>query len=600
MVDIFLDEKFIGSVEDANKFVSDIRTSRRNGDIPNTLNLHYDEGSDEIIVETNKGRVRRPLIIVENGVSKLTEDHIKRLKDGEFNWDELVKTGIIEYIDAGEEEDCYVALTEEELTTEHTHLEVSPITILGLCTSLIPYSNFGSSSRLIRGSKIQKQSLGMYSTNFMNRLDTDSNVLHYPQKPIVKTFMHDILNYENTPSGQNFTIAVMSYEGYNMEDAVIINKGSIDRGLARSTYYKPYKLEELRYSGGLRDEVGIPDKETKGYKSEKDYRHLETDGIAYTEAKLNSDDVVIGRSSPPRFLSGLEEFSVAANIRRESSSYLGEGASGTVDMTYLTESNAGNRLIKTRLRQQRIPEIGDKFASRHGQKGVIGMLYPQEDMPFTESGITPDIIFSPHSLPGRMTISHVIEILAGKLGALDGTYIDAASFDTPSEDDLRARLLELGFRENGTETMYNGLSGQRFKVKIFTGNIYYLRLKHMAANKLHTRAAGRVQLLTRQPVEGRAMGGGLRLGEMEKDCLVAHGASLLLKERFDSDKTIFHVCEDCGMIAVYDNYRHTAHCPRCGASAKVSPIELSYAFKLLLDEIKSLGISPSINLEDKF
>jgi DNA-directed RNA polymerase subunit B' len=600
MVDIFLDEKFIGSVEDANKFLFDIRASRRKGDIPNALNLHYDEGSNEIIVETNKGRVRRPLIIVKNGVSKLTEDHIKKLNEGEFNWDDLVKEGIIEYIDAGEEEDCYVALDEDELTKEHTHLEVSPITILGLCTSLIPYSNFGSSSRLIRGSKIQKQSLGMYSTNFLNRLDTDSNVLHYPQKPIVKTFMHDILNYENTPSGQNFTIAVMSYEGYNMEDAVIINKGSIDRGLARSTYYKPYKLEELRYSGGLRDEVGIPDKETKGYKSEKDYRHLETDGIAYTEAKLKSDDVVIGRSSPPRFLSGLEEFSVAANIRRESSSYLGEGASGTVDMTYLTESNAGNRLIKTRLRQQRIPEIGDKFASRHGQKGVIGMLYPQEDMPFTESGITPDIIFSPHSLPGRMTISHVIEILAGKLGAIDGKYIDAASFDTPSEGDLRARLLELGFRENGTETMYNGLSGQRFKVKIFTGNIYYLRLKHMAANKLHTRAAGRVQLLTRQPVEGRAMGGGLRLGEMEKDCLVAHGASLLLKERFDSDKTIFHVCEDCGMIAVYDNYRHTAHCPRCGASAKVSPIELSYAFKLLLDEIKSLGISPSIKLEDKF
>ncbi len=600
MADVFLNEKFIGFVENPKKFLIDVKTLRRKGDVSRNLNLQYNQEADEIIIETNRGRARRPLIIVENGVPRLTEEHVKKLDSGEMNWDDFVKEGLVEYIDACEEEDCFVALNEEDLTKDHTHIEISPITILGVCTSMVPYSNFGSSSRLIRGSKIQKQSLGLYASNYLNRMDTDANLLHYPQRPIVKTFMHDIFNYDKTPSGQNFTIAVMSYEGYNMEDAIIFNKASIERGLARSTFFKPFSMEELRYSGGLRDEVGIPDKETKGYRSEKDYRHLEVDGIAYTGAKVNSDDVVIGKSSPPRFLSGLEEFSIAANTRRESSMALGEGINGAVDLTLLTESNSGNRLIRTKLRQQRIPEIGDKFASRHGQKGVIGMLYSHEDMPFTESGIIPDIIFSPHSLPGRMTMSHMIEILAGKVGALGGEYIDATSFDTPSEDGLRQKLHNLGFRENGTEIMYNGLTGQRFKARIFVGNIYYLRLKHMAANKLHTRAAGKVQLLTRQPVEGRAMGGGLRLGEMEKDCLVAHGASLLLKERFDSDKTIFHVCEDCGMIAIYDSYRNTAYCPRCGNSAKISPVELSYAFKLLLDEIKSLGISPSLKLGDKF
>jgi len=600
MADVYLDEIFVGFVEDHNKFITEVKQLRRESKISKVLNLHYDEGANEIIIETTRGRVRRPLIIVENGKHKLNNEHVENLDSGKISWKDLIDEGVIEYIDACEEEDCFVAIQEEDLTTKHTHLEISPITILGVCTSLVPYSNFGSSSRLIRGSKIQKQSMGLYATNFLNRLDTDANLLHYPQKPIVKTFMHDVFNYDKNPSGQNFVIAVMSYDGYNMEDALIVNKGSIDRGLARSTFFKPYNLEELRYSGGLRDEVGIPDKEVKGYKSEEDYKYLELDGIAHTGAKVEADDVIVGRSSPPRFLSGLEEFSVAANVRRESSIILGEGEEGIVDMTLLTESSSGNRMIQSRLRQPKTPEIGDKFASRHGQKGIIGMVYPHEDMPFTESGIIPDIIFSPHSLPGRMTVSHTIEILAGKVGALNGEYIDAASFDTPSEDKLRTTLSDLGFRENGTEVMYNGLTGQRFKARIFIGNIYYLRLKHLADKKLHARAAGRIQLLTRQPVEGRAMGGGLRLGEMEKDCLVAHGASLLLKERFDSDKTKLYVCGDCGMVAIFDNYRNKSYCPRCGNAAKVSPVEMSYAFKLLLDELKSMAIFPSLKLGDKF
>ncbi len=600
MTDVFMDERFIGVVENAPTFLETIKEERRKGNISDVVNFYYDMDFNEIIIETSRGRARRPAIVVKNGKNTLTTELIEKMKKGEITWDSLRKEGIIEYLDAAEEENALVALDESELTKDHTHLEISPILMLGCCTAMIPYSNFGSSSRLIRGSKIQKQSLGVYCLNFLIRVDTDSSILHYAQRPIVKTFVHDIFHYDMRPAGQNVVIALMSYGGYNMQDAIILNKGSIDRGLARSSFFQPYVAEELRYSGGLTDTITIPDKEVKGYRSEKDYRYLEEDGMVYTEAKLKPDDALIGKISPPRFLGELEEMSIAANIRRESSVVVKHGESGVVDMTYITENEEGNRLIQVRLRDLRIPEIGDKFASRHGQKGVIGLIIPYQDLPFTASGITPDLIFSPHSIPSRMTISHLIEMLAGKVGALKGEYIDASTFDTPNEAELRQHLLGAGFRDDGTEEMYNGITGERMFVRIYVGNIYYLKLKHMVANKLHARAAGRIQLLTRQPIEGRAKGGGLRLGEMEKDCLVAHGASLLLKERFDSDKTILYVCEDCGLIAVYDSFKNKTSCPRCGVHNRISAVEMSYAFKLLLDELRSLGIYPKLELTGRY
>ncbi len=600
MVDVFLNERFIGTVENAKEFLKQVKSERRRNALSQDLNIYFDEEYNEIYLDTTKGRARRPLIVVENGKSKLTAKHVEDLKSGSLKWDKLIKEGVMEYVDAGEEENCYVSLSEEELTKEHTHLEISPVAMLGLCTSLIPYSNFGSSSRLIRGSKIQKQVLGLYASNFLLRMDTDVNVLHYPQKPITKTFMHDIWGWDKHPSGQNIVIALMSFEGYNMEDAIIINKASVERGFARSTYFKPFSAEELRYQGGLVDEICLPDKEVKGYKSEKDYRLLEEDGIISTGAKVKEEDVIIGKVSPPRFLGEFEEFNIATNVKRESSVALSHGEKGVVDMIILTENEEGNRLVQLRLRQQRIPEVGDKFASRHGQKGVIGYLVPTEDVPFSVSGIVPDIIFSPHSVPGRMTISHLIEVIAGKAGALNGEYINGTTFDSISEDKLREMLHETGFRDNGLETFYNGMDGKEYKARIYVGNMYYLRLKHMVANKLHSRATGKIQLLTRQPIEGRSQGGGLRLGEMEKDCLVAHGASLLLKERFDSDKTLVYVCESCGMLGVYDSYKNKEYCTRCGTNVKIGAVEISYAFKLLMDELKSLCIYPKMQLGRRY
>ena len=431
-------------------------------------------------------------------------------------------------------------------------------------------------------------------------MDMDISLLHTPQIPLAQSLMHEVSDYNKHPSGQNIVLAVMSYEGYNMEDAIVINKGSIERGLGRSTYFRPVSAEELRYSGGLIDEVCIPDKDVKGYLSEVDYRYLEDDGIIYPEAKVSEGNVIIGKTSPPRFLSSLDEYNLATSSRRESSLALKHGEKGTIDFVLLTENEEGNKLVQVRVREQRVPEIGDKFTSRHGQKGVVGLVLPEEDVPFTASGVTPDIIFSPHGMPSRMTVSHFIELIAGKVAALSGRYVDGTMFYSEKENDLRKELESFGFTENGTETLYNGITGERYKAKIFIGNMYYMKLKHMVANKVHSRARGPIQLLTRQPTEGRAKEGGLRLGEMEKDTFVAHGASLLLKERFDSDKTIVPVCESCGAMAVFDEYKSRTFCPLCGEDSKVGNTEMSFAFKLMLDEFKSLGIFPKLNLKSKY
>jgi len=599
MSEVYLNGKFVGTVENPIEFSKQIIEERRKGNLSQEINVYYNEKENNVYIEGTKGRVRRPLIVVKEGKPLLTEKHIKQLEKKEITWNDLVQQGVIEYIDAAEEENCLVAFYEDELTPEHTHLEITPLAMAGLTTSLVPYGNHTQSARLNIGSKNQKQAIGFYASNFTLRMDMDVNLLHYPQKPIVQTIIHEISNYEEHPAGQNLVVAVMSYEGYNMEDAVVINKGSIDRGVGRSTYFRPSISEELRYAGGLTDEICIPDKDVRGYRSEKDYRFLEEDGIIYPEAVVKEGDVVIGKTSPPRFLSGMEEYSLASNIRRENSEYIKHGEKGIVDFVLITESEEGNKLVQVRIRDQRIPEIGDKFTSRHGQKGVIGLIVPQTDMPFSSSGIIPDLIFSPHGIPSRMTISHLLELLGGKVGALAGRHVDGTTFLGEKEVDLRKELLSLGFKESGEETFYNGLNGKKLKAKIFVGNMYYLKLKHMVANKIHSRARGPIQLLTKQPTEGRAKEGGLRLGEMEKDTFVAHGASLLLKERFDSDKTIVPVCEKCGILAIYDSYKNKKYCPICGES-NISDIEMSYAFKLFLDELKSMCIYPKLVLKDKY
>ncbi len=600
MTDIYVDQKYIGTTKNAAEFIERIVHERRMGKLPMEINVGYDQIQDSVFLETSAGRLRRPLMVVKDGKILLNERHIQQLQKSELSWNDLVKQGIIEYLDATEEELALIAFTQDELTNDHTHLEIAPLGIVGLVASLVPFGHHNHGVRNAQGTKNQKQAVGLYAANYYTRMDMDISILYYPQVPIVKTIMHELSGYDKHPAGQNVTIAVLSYEGYNMEDAIVVNRGSIERGLGRSTYFRPVVTEQLRYSGGLIDEIVVPDKDVKGYKTEHDYRLLEEDGIVYPEAVVAEGDVVIGKTSPPRFLSSLDEYNLANSARRESSMNLKHGEEGIVDFVMLTENEEGNKLVQVRIRDPRIPEIGDKFTSRHGQKGVIGLILPEADVPFTATGIKPDLIFGPHGLPSRMTVSHLIEMLSGKLGAMEARAIDATLFDSEAEADIRKSLTKYGFRENGTETMYNAITGEVFKAKIMIGNMYYMRLKHMVANKIHSRARGPIQLLTRQPTEGRAKEGGLRLGEMEKDTFIAHGASLLLKERFDSDKTAVPVCDNCGLIAIYDSHKQRSHCTLCGEGVDVSIVEISYAFKLMLDELKSLGIYPKLLLESKY
>ncbi len=593
--DVFMNGIYIGSCEEPDKFVENVRERRRASEFPIELSIRNNKEAGEITVFTDTGRVLRPLIIVDKGKSKLKDEHLVLLEQGKIKWDNLIKQGIIEYLDASEEENAFIALSNTNITEENTHMEVDRVAFLGLVTSLVPYGNHDQASRLMRGSKTQKQALGLYCANFLCRIDTDVSILHYPQKPIVRSFVYDTLNVY--PAGQNLVVAVMTYEGYNMEDAIILNKASVDRGLGRSTYFRPYTSKEIHYAGGLTDEITVPSKDTSGYKTEESYRFLENDGIVYPEAYLNSGEVVIGKVSPPKFLSEAKDLSI--KTKKENSTIVRQEEKAVIDAVFVTEDNEGNKVVQVRTRDQRIPELGDKFSTSHGQKGVVGLLVEENDIPFTVRGIRPDLIFNPHGIPSRMTVGYLFELLSGKVGCLSGKIINGTSFGNQKIEDIEEFLRNLGFRPDGKETMYDGITGKMMKAKIYIGNMYYLKLKYMVSNKMHARASGKVTLLTRQPVEGRAKGGALRLGEMEQQALVAHGASLLLKERYDSDKTVLHICTECGSVAIKDTIRNKITCSICGSN-DVEPIEVSYAFKLLTDELLGLHIATKYDLKNKY
>jgi len=598
---VIVDGIIAGLCKDSESLVKKIRTLRREGKISQELNIAYymptdNKGKPEVYVNCDSGRVRRPLIIVEDGEIKLNDEHIEKIIRQELTWDDLIKEGIIEYLDADEEENALIALDKNKVNDDTTHLEIAPYSILGICASIIPYAEHNQSPRNAYESAMAKQALGIFSINFPNRVDSRAHLLHYPEKPLVTTKGMDLMNYYDRPSGQNCVLAILSFQGYNMEDAIILNKSSIDRGLVRSTFFRVYEGDCKQYLGGLRDKFEIPESGIRGYRGEKYYQLLEEDGIISVESSVEGNSVLIGRTSPPRFLEEYKEFEVRGPTKRDSSVCVRPSESGLVDQVFLTESVEGNKLVKVRVRNERIPELGDKFASRHGQKGIIGLLVSEENMPFTEDGIVPDIIINPHAIPSRMTIGQFIEALAGKVAALEGNRIDGTPFDNEKLTDLRDRLLKSGFQHNGREVFYDGMSGNKFVADIFVGVVYYQKLHHMVSDKMHARARGQVQMLTRQPTEGRARGGGLRFGEMERDCLIGHGASALLRDRLleESDKYVAMACENCGLLAYHDIKQNKYICRVCGDKTTISPVEISYAFKLLMQELMSLGIAPRL------
>jgi DNA-directed RNA polymerase subunit B' len=597
---VYINGRLIGFHANSEKLTKELIQKRREGRIAPSVSIALHEDTNEIYINTDSGRVVRPLLVVENGKLKITSDQVKSLREARMTWKELVEKGVVEFLDAEEEENALVALTEDELSKEHSHMEVSPIGIFSVITSMIPYMEHNLAGKALHGAKMFKQALGLPGVNYNLRFDTESFLLYYPQRALVKTKTVDMLGLDQRPQVQNFVVAIMPYYGFNVLDALVLNKGAVDRGLGRAAYFRTYEGIENRYPGGQVDRFEIPDEETVGYLGEDFYRKLGADGLIELESQVNEKDVIIGRTSPPRFLEEISEFGVVKEKRRESSVTVRKGKPGSVDKVMISEAEGGNLLAKIKVRSDMAPEPGDKFSSKHGQKGVIGAIIPEEDMPFTPYGLKPDLILNPHSIPSRMTVGHLLEMLAGKAGSLKGEIIDGTPFDEVKYEDLQKMLKKLGFRSDGKEVFYDGLTGEKIEGEIFTGVIAYRRLFHMVAHKLQARSRGPVQILTRQPTEGKEKEGGLRFGEMEGETLVGHGAAMLLQEKFieDADKTTELVCEKCGVIAINDKIRNKRYCSICGSS-KVYPVEMAYGFKLLLDELKALGVYPKLVITDR-
>ena len=517
----------------------------------------------------------------------------------------------IEYLDNEETDTCLIAMNKDEITPYHTHLEIHPSTILSVVSGNIPMCNHNQSVRNVFHAAQSKQAISMYATNFNNRFDTMSYVLHYPQRAIINTRIAQYTSSDTMGNGFNTIVAIMTYSGFNQEDSIMINRATINRGLNSLAYYKSITATSKIVSQNERTIFGNPIKmNEEGIKvlgiKKRDYSHINDKGFIKegTYIPQGQEVIIVGMLSVKEIYKevkrGVFIEQVKETIYTDISISTDNSLYGTIDKVYISNKLAGEDSIICKVRFLKIkkPEYGDKHASRHGQKGVLGMIIPEENMPFTKDGVKPDIIINPHAIPSRMTIGHLVECIFAKMCCLDGIMGDATVFIPIDNEKIYKRLEDNGFNKHGNEILYNGFTGKQIETEIFIGPTYYFRLKHMVAEKLNARGIGKLAGLTRQPTEGRRKGGGLRIGEMERDTVLSHGLSLFLKESMmeRSDKYTWCACKRCGTLVAFNITENINTCKNCN-NDDVSVIQTPYAFKLFTQELEAMGIQMRINTE---
>ncbi|XP_072044988.1 DNA-directed RNA polymerase III subunit RPC2-like [Amphiura filiformis] len=593
---VFLNGNILGVIRDHQRLIRTFRLMRRAGYISEFVSVCLNVTQQCVYIASDGGRVCRPYIIVDKSKPKVTNKHIKELTRGFRSFDDFLREGLVEYLDVNEESDSEIALYEQLITSETTHLEIEPFTILGVCAGLIPYPHHNQSPRNTYQCAMGKQAMGTIGYNQRNRIDTLMYLLSYPQAPLCKSKTIDLIHFDKIPAGQNAIVAVMSYSGYDIEDALILNKASVDRGFGRCLVYRNQKCTLKRYANQTFDRMMGPMLDAATRKPIWRHEVLDADGICAPGECVQSKQVLLNKSMPVVTMNPLQTGPSGEQRQPEYRDvpifYKGPRES-YIEKVLITSNPEEAFLIKVLLRQTRRPEIGDKFSSRHGQKGVCGLIVQQEDMPFDDRGICPDIVMNPHGFPSRMTVGKLIELMAGKAGVLDGTFHYGTAFGGDKVEDLSQDLIRHGFNYLGKDYLTSGITGEPLSAYIYFGPVYYQKLKHMVLDKMHARAKGPRAVLTRQPTEGRARDGGLRLGEMERDCLIGYGASMLLLERLmiSSDQFEVDVCGECGLLG------YSGWCHYCKSSRNVSSLRIPYACKLLFQELQSMNIVPRLKLK---
>lgn len=550
---VFLNGNILGVVRDFKRLISKFRRMRRSGRLNEFVSICPNHHQRCVYIASDGGRVCRPYIIVERGQPRVTDAHIEMLSSG-MVFDDFLRQGLVEYLDVNEENDCNIALYERNIDLLSTHLEIEPFTILGVCAGLVPYPHHNQSPRNTYQCAMGKQAMGSTAYNQRNRIDTLLYSLVYPQAPLVKSKTIDIIQFDKLPAGQNASIAVMSFSGYDIEDALILNKASLDRGFGRCLVYRKQNCSLKRYANQTFDRILGPERNPLTGKPTWRHEVLDQDGICSPGERVSNKQVLVNKSMPVVTQTMQQPapgpaLGSSVNYKDTPVLYKG-GADCYVEKVLVTSNTEESYLIKMLQRTTRRPEIGDKFSSRHGQKGVCGMIADQADMPFNDQGICPDIVMNPHGFPSRMTVGKLIELLAGKAGVLGGKFHYGTAFGGDKVADISEDLVRHGFSYAGKDYLTSGITGEPLSVYVFFGPVFYQKLKHMVVDKMHARSKGPRAVLTRQPTEGRSRDGGLRLGEMERDCLIGYGASMLLIERLmvSSDSFEVDVCGGCGLL----------------------------------------------------